>query len=488
VIDVGSNSGRVKVYAREASSHLRQLGGSRAALRLVSDVDTRGALSETTMARTTEALRDFQAIATGMGAGRVVAVATAAMRDARNGPLFVERLARELGIRIEIIGGLEEARYGFTGAIWGLAVTDGLLFDVGGGSMQISRFARRQLGTSVSVPLGALRLSGMFLESDPPSAKQIRRLRDHVRRTLEKARPAKLGSDHHLVGTGGTLRNLAKIDHQARQYPISSLHGYELGLDHLAEVIERLSSTKERARDEIDGLSADRADSIIGGAVAIEELANAVGARMILVSGQGVREGIALDLLKMATDSHEAVKEASLVSLVSRFDGWRPDAAARRRDVAAALLRGLEPKAPAGLVQAVDHAARVLDIGRTFDVVNRHQHVADIFLHTELNGFTHGELVLVSAILRRTGDRHADVSPLAVAGEPLRGGAIERASIILALADAIEARCLPNRSITVDCVIGRDVTLSVAALASWLVKDLDRRFERAFGRALIVRH
>jgi hypothetical protein len=94
----------------------------------------------------------------------------------------------------------------------------------------------------------------------------------------------------------------------------------------------------------------------------------------------------------------------------------------------------------------------------------------------------------VSAILRRTGDRHADVSPLAVAGEPLRGGAIERASIILALADAIEARCLPNRSITVDCVIGRDVTLSVAALASWLVKDLDRRFERAFGRALIVRH
>ena len=440
------------------------------------------------MARTTEALRDFQAIANGMGAGRVVAIATAAMRDARNGPLFVERLARELGIRIEIIGGLEEARYGFIGAIWGLAVTDGLLFDVGGGSMQISRFARRQLGTSVSVPLGALRLSGMFLESDPPTAKQIRRLRDHVRQTLEKARPAKLGPGHRLVGTGGTLRNLAKIDHQEQQYPISSLHGYELSADHLAEVIERLASTKEKARDEIDGLSAERADSIIGGAIAIEELANAVGAGAILVSGQGVREGIALDLLKMGIGSPETIKEASLVSLVSRFDGWRRDAAARRREVAAALLRGLEPKAPAGVVEAVDHAARVLDIGRSFDVVNRHQHVADIFLHTELNGFAHAELVLVSAILRRAGDRHADVSALAVAGEPLRGGSIERASIILALADAIEARCPPNRSITVDCTIGRDVTLSVPALASWLVRDLDRRFERAFGRALIVRH
>jgi exopolyphosphatase/guanosine-5'-triphosphate,3'-diphosphate pyrophosphatase len=476
------------VYARDASSHLRQLGGARAALRLVRDVDTRGELSEVTMARTTEAVRDFQAIAAGMGAGRVVAVATAAMRDARNGPRFVERLARELGIRIEIIGGVEEARYGFTGAIRGLAVTDGLLFDVGGGSMQVSRFARRELGTSVSLPLGALRLSGTFLESDPPTAKQIRRLRDHVRRTLDKARPAKLASGHRLVGTGGTLRNLAKIDHQRRQYPISSLHGYELGINRLGEVIDRLSSTKEKARDEIDGLSAERADSIVGGAIAIEELASAVGATTILVSGQGVREGVALDLLEIAIGSPEAVKEASLVSLVSRFDGWRRDAAARRRAVAAALLRGLEPKAPAGVVEAVDHAARVLDIGRSFDVVNRHQHVADIFLHTELTGFTHTELVLASAVLRLAGDRHADVSPLALSEGSLRRASIERAAIILALADAIEARCPPDQSIAVDCAIGRDVTLSVPALASWLVKDLDRRFERAFGRALIVRH
>src|SRR5580765_1959917 len=113
VIDIGSNSGRVMVYEREPSSHLRLLAGSRAALRLVHDVDERGALSDATMARTTEALRDFQAIAAGAGATRIVAVATAAMRDATNGPLFAARLQRELGIRIEIIEGMTEARYGF---------------------------------------------------------------------------------------------------------------------------------------------------------------------------------------------------------------------------------------------------------------------------------------------------------------------------------------------------------------------------------------
>ena len=488
VIDIGSNSGRVMVFERDASSHLRLLAGSRAPLRLVHDVDTRGELSDATMARTTEALRDFQAIATGAGATRLVAVATAAMRDATNGALFAERLQRELGIRIEIIGGLAEARYGFAGAVRGLAVSNGLLFDLGGGSLQITRFARRRLDEGVSLPFGALRLSEKFLESDPPTAKQLRRLRDHVRSHLAKAQVARLASDELLVGTGGTLRNLAKIDRQTRQYPIGGLHGYELSVDRLREVVDCLATTREKRRDEVPGLSAERADSIVGGAVAIQTLAEFVRAKHILISGQGVREGIALGLLRIAVGSPETVKEASLSSLVSRFDGWRREAASRRRGVASALQRALEPRAPASVVMAIDHAARVLDIGRSLDVVNRHEHVANILLSTELHGFAHDELALVSAIVRRAGDRHADVLSLALARDTLKRGLLDRAAIILALADEIEARCPRGSRIAVDGEIGRNVTLSVPLLPSWLAKDLDKRFKRAFGRSLIVRH
>jgi exopolyphosphatase/guanosine-5'-triphosphate,3'-diphosphate pyrophosphatase len=487
VIDIGSNSGRVMVFERDTSSHLRLLAGSRAPLRLVHDVDARGQLSDATMARTTEALRDFQAIATGAGAKHIVAVATAAMRDATNGALFAERLHRELGIRIEIIGGLAEARYGFAGAVRGLAVSNGLLFDLGGGSLQITRFARRSLARGLSLPFGALRLSEKFLESDPPTAKQLRRLRDHVRRHLAEARVTRLASGDRLVGSGGTLRNLAKIDRQTRQYPISWLHGYELAVDRLEEVVDRLAATRQKRRDDVPGLSADRADSIVGGAVAIQTLAEFVRAKYILVSGQGVREGIALRLLKIAIGSPETVKDASLASLVSRFDGWRREAASRRRGVASELQRALEPRAPASVVKAIDHAARVLDIGRSLDVVNRHEHVADILLSTELNGFEHSELALVSAIVRRAGDRHADVLSHGIA-DTLELGPVDRAAIILALADEIEARCPRGVRIAVDCKIGRNVTLSVPLLPSWLAKDLDKRFERAFGRSLIVRH
>jgi exopolyphosphatase / guanosine-5'-triphosphate,3'-diphosphate pyrophosphatase len=488
VIDIGSNSGRVMVFERHASSHLRLLAGSRAPLRLVHDVDTRGEFTDATMARATEALRDFQAIATSAGAKRIVAVATAAMRDASNGMRFAERLRRELGIRVEIIGGLAEARYGFAGAVRGLDVSNGLLFDVGGGSLQITRFTRRRPAGPLSLPFGALRLSEQFLESDPPTAKQLKRLREHVRRHLEKARVPRLAQGDRLVGTGGTLRNLAKIDRHTRRYPIGWLHGYELSVERLGEVVDLLAETRQKRRDDIPGLSSERSDSIVGGAIAIQTLAEFVRAKKILVSGQGVREGIALGLLKIEVGSPQSVKEASLVSLVSRFDLWRSTAAARRRHVASALQRALEPDAPAAVVMAIDHAARVLDIGRSLDVVNRHEHVAEILLSTELVGFTHNELALVSAIVRRAGDRHADVLPMRVVRDAFERGLLDRAAIILALADEIEARCPPHGQITIQCEIGRDVKLSVPQLASWLAKDLDKRFERAFGRTLIVRH
>src|SRR5262249_59121702 len=99
-------------------------------------------------------------------------------------------------------------------------------------------------------------------------------------------------------------------------------------------------------------------------------------------------------------------------SVVSRLEGWGADAAERRRRVAGMLHRALEPRAPARVAAAIDHAARLLDIGRTLDVVNRHEHVAEILLSTELNGFTHDDLALVAAIVRRAGDRHAELRAL----------------------------------------------------------------------------
>jgi exopolyphosphatase / guanosine-5'-triphosphate,3'-diphosphate pyrophosphatase len=486
VIDIGSNSGRVVVLELDHAGHLRLLTGSRAALRLVHDVDEGHRLSWESMARTIDAVRDFHAIAAGAGAKRIVAVATAAIRDARNGRHFMSRIRRDLGIRVDIIDGAAEARLGFEGAVRGLPVSSGLLFDLGGGSMQVSQFQHRRLGSAASLPLGALRLTEAFLESDPPRPRELRRLRDHVWKHLKRARIARLGRLESLVGTGGTLRNLAKIDRSERRYPITRVHGYVLSLDRLHDVVSQLASTRQKRRDAIAGLSADRADSIVGGAVAIETLMEYVRAREIVVSGQGVREGIALELLRVGIASPKLVKEASLASRMSRFDGWNPEAA-RRRAVAAALVRALEPLAKPRIVEAIDHGARLLDLGTSLDYFNRHEHVADMLLVTELNGFTHEELAFVSALVRRAGDRHADSTTLSPLVAPSDQAKLDRGAILLALADEIERRCPRGLPIAVSCRVGGDVRVSVPLLPAWRAGDLGRRFERAFGRPLVVR-
>jgi exopolyphosphatase/guanosine-5'-triphosphate,3'-diphosphate pyrophosphatase len=409
------------------------------------------------------------------------------MRDAKNGQRLIDRIRREVGVGVHIIDGRREAAYGFAGAVRGMPVSSGLLFDLGGGSMQVSTFRSRRLGRATSLPLGALRLSESFLESDPPKAREIRRLRDHVWKHLKKAGVKKLGRHETVVGTGGTLRNLAKIDRSAHIYPISTLHGYVLTLERMHDVVRRLAATREHKRDEVPGLSAQRADSIVGGGIAIETFMEFVRADEVMVSGQGVREGIALSLLRMAVAPTAVIKESTLSSLVRRFDGWDPDAAGRRRTIAAALFAGIDPKADEGIAEAVDHGARLLDVGRSFDFFDRHGHVADLLLTTELDGFTHQEIALVSAVVRLAGDRHADPRRLGPLFRRSNHDALDRAAVLLALADEIERRCPRGRRIKVSCSVGKDVRVSVPQLSSWRSRDIEQRFEKAFGKELVMR-
>lgn len=488
VIDIGSNSGRVVVFGLDPAGHLRILASTRAALRLVGEVEQRRSLSPAAMDRTLEALQDFRAMALGAGADRTVAVATAAVRDADNGRVLISRIRRELGLQVEVIGGREEARCGFLGALHGLEVSQGLFFDLGGGSLQITRFRGRRPGRTWSLPLGALRLSAAFLQTDPPRPPDLRRLRAHLRRLLREAGLPRLARGQSLVGTGGTLRNLAKIDLRSRPYPVSRLHGYLLSAERVREIGSLLAGTRLRKREAIAGLSEDRADSIVGGSLVVVELLEAVGAEEILVSGQGVREGLAYSLLGDGVPAPHRVREAALLSLAGRFRDWRPDTAERRRRLALALLAAIEPASKPEIREALDDAARLLDIGRAVDFFDRHQHVADMVMATELNGFSHREIALLAALLRRAGDPRSeprDLAPLVTGADRDR---IERAAVLLLLADDIEERCPKGKPVAVRCRVGqRRVIVDVPSLAGWRPRGVGPRFQRAFGKALLVR-
>src|SRR4029077_9732140 len=133
---------------------------------------------------TLAALHDFIAIAAGSGAARTIALATAAVREAANGPQFVARLRQQTGLDIRIIDGDEEARLAFSGAVNGLPIEHGLLLDVGGGSLEGAHFRNRKPQQEWTLPLGSLRLTDRFLKADPAKPGEVTALVEHVATTL----------------------------------------------------------------------------------------------------------------------------------------------------------------------------------------------------------------------------------------------------------------------------------------------------------------
>ena len=487
VIDIGSNSARIVVYRLEGGLSTQILASSRGSLRLVRELDATHRLSREAQDRALEALHDFRAIALGAGATRTFALATAAVRDAENGKAFMAEVERQVGFDVRILSGEEEARFGFLGAVGGIPVDHGVLFDVGGGSMQVTRFRQRRVTHAVSLPLGSLRLSDAFLKSDPPSSGEVRRLSDHARSLLEKAGVGPLEPGESLVGTGGTLRNLAKVDLRSRDYPVTRLHGYLLTRKRLKEVLELVGARKMKKRADIPGLNEDRGDSIVGGGLAIAALVQLLEAEQVWVSGQGVREGLARSLMSEDLPPSRDVRKASVRALAARFAGWDASSAERRAGIAEALLSVLDLVPDEDVKEGLLHAATLLDVGRSVDYFDRHEHVADIVLATDLLGFSHRGIALVSSIARAAGDEDAKPRPYAPLVTPKDEEGVRRAGTLLALADDIEERCPRGDKVQVECRVGKsEVVVQVKALAGWRARTIGDRFERAFGRSLTV--
>lgn len=489
VIDIGSNSGRVVVYQVRPDGHLPILASSRASLRLVRDIDDDNALSAEAFKRTLDTLHDFQAIAVGNGVQQIVAAATSAVRDAVNGPALLEAARTELGLDIRILSGAEEALYGLVGAVRGLPAEHGAMLDVGGGSIQVAHFRDRRPRGGWSMPLGSLRLSDAFLESDPPTEREQRRLVDHVRDALRTQGLETLRKNEVMVGTGGTIRNLAKIDQRRHGYPIPRLHGYVLSRSSVKEIVALLAVRREGRRAQLPGLNDDRVDSIVGGGLVVQTVMKALGADEIHVSGQGVREGLAASLVAgtRRLPDPRAVRAASVAALAEAFRTWDPHAAAHRMSIVDALYMALDDDPGEEMREILAHGARLIDVGRAIDYFDRHEHVSDIVLITDLLGFTHREIALLSAVVRVAGDEDAGLGRYA----PLLGrqdaAAIARAGTLLALAEEIEDRCSDEERVkTYIQQAKNEVHIRVRGLAGWRPRRIGPRFFKVFHCRLEV--
>jgi exopolyphosphatase/guanosine-5'-triphosphate,3'-diphosphate pyrophosphatase len=488
VIDIGSNSARLTIYQKQSTGQLRVIGNARQPLRLVREVDRGRQLSVEAISVTLRTLADFRSMIRAYNAGHIVAVATAAIRDANNGKELIERARVELGLQIDVIDSHKEAYYGCVGGIRGLPVQDGIAFDLGGGSVQIVEFQNRRPGADCSLPLGSLRLSAAFLRHDPPAKREVRALSNYVERTLKDACPRRLSSGGVVVGVGGTIRNLAKIDARLHSYPIARVHGYLLSRERLGEIVELLCRKRMRSAGRIAGLSGDREDSIVGGAIAIQALVDAFGAHEIVVSGQGVREGLVHSVANEGLPSPQKVRDAALISLAGRFDTWNPDWAERRRVFASKLMDSLAPRAHPDIKMALEQAAFLLDIGRSVDFFDRFKHAATIVLDTELDGLSHRNILLLSMIIANAPHEDAGRPGNASVLKNSDRREIKRAAMLLKIADDMLQHWPKGLPAVFECRVGRkEIQVVGEGFEGWIPRGIGSRFERLFDRRLVVR-
>ena len=496
VIDLGSGSARAVVMQVNPGGGIEIVAQQRVNLNLMSHVDENGVLDRSGVESTLHALEDFALLAGGYGIDTIHAVATAALRESGNAAMILDAARERFGIPLRIIDGSDEAAYCFIGAIHGLPVLDGLLADIGGGSMEVVRFKDRVMDWSVSLPLGSLRIANQFHLTDLPRPEAVHAAYEHVHAALSEAEVPRLQGSDVLVGSGGSVRLLSRLLRSQEPYPIIRMHGYRIDAGSLAHLTGELAAVSRSDRAGMVAMNPERAHSVLGGAVAAHALSQYTGAHSMTASGQGLREGMARAPgpwprdCAVSVPALRAVRMESLADLVARFVPRFSQRGRRRATLAHNLGVAIwRPDRP-DLREALECAAFVLDIGNAIDFYNRSNRTASIIVRTDLPGFTHHESALIAAVLlvserKRLPPRFRRSTLLASDDVRL----INQAAVALTLVDELDNR-LPFGSEAGQVRFERQNGMLTVITPAWSRAaggDIHERWKATFGEEIEIK-
>ena len=293
VVDLGSNSVRLVVFEGESRNPV-QIFNEKAVLRLARGLISTNQLDLAAMDEAMVVLRRYATIAAAMGAMPFEALATSAVRDAANGAEFVARIGREVpNLAVTVLSGEAEARLSAEGVLCGIPAANGILADLGGGSLEVVRMARGVIGPAMTLPVGVIRLAERA-GGEPARARAI------VEAELASVPFAQGDSDGDLYLSGGAFRALARIHIAQTSYPLAVVHHYTIGRDEARDLAAVISEARRKLIERMPGASRRRIEDLPFAAVILRRLLRATGAGRVVFSANGLREGWFLRQLPQA--------------------------------------------------------------------------------------------------------------------------------------------------------------------------------------------
>jgi len=364
-----------------------------------------GRLTDESMDLAIGALKNFGRLARVRKVDRLRAVATSAVREAKNRVGFIRRIRRETGLKIEVISGVEEARLIFQAAqhAFGLEGGPHLLVDVGGGSVELVLVQDRHPLWMHSAKLGVARLTERFLTEDPPTNAQLRRLESHLEHKiggwLRKVRKAGVV---HAIGTSGTINTLVAMARASRGEELGRLHGASASAEEITKLAGDLVTANAALRAELPGMDAKRVDLMPAAGALVDFVLKRSGASSLIACSWALREGLILSLLKAARGNSAAdARRRSVKALASRFlrsneHGQQVAKLALRLFDATAPVLGL----PKNSRELLEYAALLHDVGHAIDHDRHNRHSYYLIKNAELFGFEPDEIEVIAQAAR----------------------------------------------------------------------------------------
>lgn len=404
-IDIGSNSIRQIVADVSAAGSIRIIDEMKAAPRLGAGLSRAGKMSAGSMRYALEAIQRMATLARQLGAARILAVATSAVREAENRRDFLDLVREETGLKVRLLTGEDEARLSFRSALahFDLGVRRAVVMDIGGGSLELAMSADGVVERLESYPFGAIRLTEEYL-GDRPKPKHLKRLRTAVREGIRRALPVRDWRGALLIGSGGTFTNLGAMHLAARGLPYDGrVHGTQVTREEVEHLLDTLLASSRQERAVIPGLNPARADIILAGLAVAAEVMARIEAREVSVSGYGIREGLLLESARVTpapADPGEA-RERSIRQFAERCHYERPHAE-HVRDLALQLFDALGRRlkcTPDDRALLAD-AALLHDVGYHIGHARHHKHSFHLISHAELLGVRPEEQMLIAHVAR----------------------------------------------------------------------------------------
>lgn len=446
-IDLGTNSVHMVIADVTPDGRIQVVDRVKEMVRLGRRAFTTGRLSRETMDLASRTLKTFGRLARARKVERLRAVATSAVREARNGEAFVARLKRETGMPIRIISGLDEARLIFRAARHAVGLDGGphLLIDVGGGSVELSLAQDGKPLWLRSLPLGVARLTEQFLTKDPPSASQVKALEAHLVAELgDLLSRARRAGALQAVGTSGTVTTLVTMALVARSEELGRVHGARAGAAEIAWLRRRVLAVGAAERAELPGMDAKRADLMPAAVVLLDVILSRAGGPDLVACTWALREGVLLELAQVPIGVGPATpagRRRSVEALAARYVGAYgkhgrhvAKLAGQLFDATAADL-GLPP---AGR-ELLEYAALLHDVGHAIDHDRHQRHTCYLIRNSELLGFDPVEIEVMALTARghrKQAPKPSDPELQALA--PASRRLVRGLAAILRLADALD--------------------------------------------------